>query len=521
MENNEFGMEAIISNGLGFSDSLFNTKKTNFDGDFDSMSLEIASTENLVNFAETYNQLDAYNADQKIRMLKKLHVHTRNVPGKYGKSVENFIIEQSLEEVATKGATNGDTSGANPAKLPKDQINKQRNGFLSVLWDKLVKLFMKIKEWIIEKIKWIKSKFVKKSSSLINEASSLNNSIWDDVDKYMPQSANKSDVGAVHIKKNTVEYFANSVRGLEKVGTILEAQAKDVCDKGNQIGKEGNADGLIRSINGAYEILKKFAPDFDLPKIQGSSKNSVAEFNKLYKNCVANLKYEHDPKLYCKLFTGEECTPLGKLTKKQQIKAIYGTDNPREILVILTDAEGPLSDIESTLNDLDKRIKAADSKFKGYLQHKDRNIMNKDDSFNARSENGNENDDVVYQWATTTTITFKLAIAITSIAMKIVTNMNDNLKTELGIIDSAIKARTSGNVFTRKKNAQNILKENGYADHSHDYDYLPQRNKALDKADAAKAKADDKAKAKAAKDEFKKQYPSAIDKFASKFKKNK
>ena len=147
--------------------------------------------------------------------------------------------------------------------------------------------------------------------------------------------------------------------------------------------------------------------------------------------------------------------------------------------------------------------------------------MNKDDSFNARSENGNENDDVVYQWATTTTITFKLAIAITSIAMKIVTNMNDNLKTELGIIDSAIKARTSGNVFTRKKNAQNILKENGYDDHSHDYDYLPKRNKALDKADAAKAKADDKAKAKAAKDEFKKQYPSAIDKFANKFKKNK
>ena len=520
MENNEFGMEAIISNGLGFSDSLFNTKKTNFDGDFDSMSLEIASTENLVNFAETYNQLDAYNADQKIRMLKKLHVHTNNVPGSYGKSVEKFIVEQSLEEAATKEAA-GETSGANPAKLPNGAIGKQRNGFLSKLWDTLVGLFRKIKTWIIEKINWIKSKFVKKSSSLINDASSLNNSIWDDVDKYMPQSANKSDDGAVHIKKNTVEFFANSVRGLEKVGTILEAQAKDVCDKGNQIGKEGNADGLVRSINGAYEVLKKFAPDFDLPKIQGSSKNSVAEFNKLYKNCVANLKYEHDPSLYCKLFTGEECTPLGKLSKKQQIKAIYGTDNPRDILVILREAEGPLSDIESTLNDLDKRINTADSKFKGYLQHKDRNIMNKDGSFNARTENGNENDDVVYQWATTTTITFKLAIAITSIAMKIVTNMNTNLKTEIGIIDSAIAARTSGNIFTRKKNAQNVLKENGYDDHSHDYDYLPQRLKAGNKADAAKAKADDKAKAKAAKDEFKKNYPSAMDKLADKFKKNK
>lgn len=503
MENNEFGMEAIISNGLGFSDSLFNTKKTNFDGDFDSMSLEIASTENLVNFAETYNQLDAYNADQKIRMLKKLHVHTNNVPGNYGKSVEKFIVEQSLEEAATKEAA-GETSGANPAKLPNGAIGKQRNGFLSKLWDTLVGLFRKIKTWIIGKINWIKSKFVKKSSSLINDASSLNNSIWDDVDKYMPQSANKSDVGAVHIKKNTVEFFANSVRGLEKVGTILEAQAKDVCDKGNQIGKEGNADGLVRSINGAYEVLKKFAPDFDLPRIQGSSKNSVAEFNKLYKNCVANLKYEHDPSLYCKLFTGEECTPLGKLSKKQQIKAIYGTDNPRDILVILREAEGPLSDIESTLNDLDEHINTADSKFEGYLQHKDRNIMNKDGSFNARTENGNENDDVVYQWATTTTITFKLAIAITSIAMKIVTNMNTNLKTEIGIIDSAIAARTSGNIFTRKKNAQNVLKENGYDDHSHDYDYLPQRNKLNNKINAEIAKEENKAMTKAAKNDFKK-----------------
>ena len=503
MENNEFGMEAIISNGLGFSDSLFNTKKTNFDGDFDSMSLEIASTENLVNFAETYNQLDAYNADQKIRMLKKLHVHTRNVPGSYGKSVENFIIEQSLEEAATKEAA-GETSGANPAKLPNGAIGKQRNNFLSILWDKLVRTFIKIKEWIVEKIRLIRSKFVKKSSSLRNEASSINNSIWDDVDKYMPQSANKSEEGEVHIKKNTVEFFANSVSGLEKVGTILESQAKDVCDKGDQLGKEGNTDGLIRSINGAYEILKKFAPDFELPRIQGSSKNSIAEFNKLYKNCVANLKYEHDPKLYCKLFTGEECTPAGKLTKKQQIKAIYGTDDPRGILDIIQNVEGPLSDIENTLHNLDKRVNDADSKFKGYLQHKDRNIMNKDGSFNARSEDGNANDDVVYQWATTTTITFKLAIAITSIAMKIVTNMNNNLKTELGIIDSAIKARISGNIFTRKKNAQNILKENGYDEHSHDLDYAPQMTKLYDKRNAEIAKEKNKAMAKAAKDEFKK-----------------
>ena len=65
------------------------------------------------------------------------------------------------------------------------------------------------------------------------------------------------------------------------------------------------------------------------------------------------------------------------------------------------------------------------------------------------------------------------------------------------------------------------MKENGYDDHSHDYDYLPQRLKAGNKADAAKAKADDKAKAKAAKDEFKKNYPSAMDKLADKFKKNK
>ena len=164
INNNEFGIESIINDGLGFSDSLFAVKKSNFDGDFDSLRLELGSTENLANFAETYSQLDVYNADQKIRMLKKLYIHTKNVPGKYGESIEKFIIEQSIEEASTKEA-NGESSGANPAKLPKEEIKKGHSEFFTKIWETLKKIFNKIVTWFREKLQWLADKIGKRPNT--------------------------------------------------------------------------------------------------------------------------------------------------------------------------------------------------------------------------------------------------------------------------------------------------------------------------------------------------------------------
>lgn len=481
MENNEFGMEAIISNGLGFSDSLFNTKKTNFDGDFDSMSLEIASTENLVNFAETYNQLDAYNADQKIRMLKKLHVHTRNVPGKYGKSVENFIIEQSLEEAATKEA-DGETSGANPAKLPKDQISKQRDGFLSKVWEIIKQLFKKMVDWIREKIDWIRSKFSKSdnSAALAQLTPSESKDIWDSLGEISgTYSTDKGDANNSKIKINeqSVQYFSKATKQLEYVGNILRSQSSDLEKYNNKLQTGNNSyDGFIRSINGVYNILKTMMPNTShVPNpIKTVSKESLATFNKEFKNCLTELSWKHDPDAYAKVFTGNTCVKVTK-DKHAMYKDIYGTDNISAIDKIISSVSEGLSEINTTLNNVEKSVDESDRKFQDYLKHKDRNFMNNSGELTTReTTNDSGNELVVYQWASITMTTFKMMNNIIKIAINVVSIMSNTNKEVRAAFNSYVSKRVK---FGGKKDSNKFADENGFT-----------TNKNLDKDEKAAGK---------------------------------
>ena len=481
MENNEFGMEAIISNGLGFSDSLFNTKKTNFDGDFDSMSLEIASTENLVNFAETYNQLDAYNADQKIRMLKKLHVHTRNVPGKYGKSVENFIIEQSLEEAATKEA-DGETSGANPAKLPNEEIEKQRDGFLSKVWEIIKRLFEKMVKWIREKIDWIRSKFSKSDNSavLAQLTPSDSKDIWDSLGEISgTYSTDKGDANNSKIKINeqSVQYFSKAIKQLEYVGNILRSQSSDL-EKYNNILQTGNNsyDGFIRSINGVYNILKTMMPNTNhVPNpIKTVSKESLATFNKEFKNCLTELSWEHDPDAYAKVFTGNTCVKVTK-DKHAMYKDIYGTDNISAIDKIISSVSEGLSEINTTLNNVKKSVDESDKKFQDYLKHKDRKFMNNSGELTTReTTNDSGNELIAYQWASITMTTFKMMNNIIKIAIKVVSIMSNTNKEVRAAFNSYVSKRVK---FGGKKDSNKFADENGFT-----------TNKNLDKDEKAAGK---------------------------------
>ena len=482
MENNEFGMEAIISNGLGFSDSLFNTKKTNFDGDFDSMSLEIASTENLVNFAETYNQLEAYNADQKIKMLKKLHVHTRNVPGKYGKSVENFIIEQSLEEVATKGATNGDTSGVNPAKLPNEEIEKQRDGFLSKVWEIIKNLFEKMVDWIRKKIDWIRSKFSKSdnSAALAQLTPSESKDIWDSLGEISGTYAtDKGDANNSKIKINeqSVQYFSKATKQLEYVGNILRSQSSDLEKYNNTLQTGNNSyDGFIRSINGVYNILKTMMPNTShVPNpIKTVSKESLATFNKEFKNCLTELSWEHDPDAYAKVFTGNTCVKVTK-DKHAMYKDIYGTDNISAIDKIISSVSEGLSEINTTLNNVEKSVNESDRKFQDYLKHKDRKFMNNSGELTTReTTNDSGNELIAYQWASITMTTFKMMNNIIKIAIKVVSIMSNTNKEVRAAFNSYVSKRVK---IGGKKVGNTFADENGFT-----------TNKKLDKDEKAAGK---------------------------------
>lgn len=466
MENNEFGMEAIISNGLGFSDSLFNTKKTNFDGDFDSMSLEIGSTENLANFAETYNQLDAYNADQKIRMLKKLHIHTKNVPGSYGKSVESFIIEQSLEEAATKEAA-GEKSGANPAKLPNGKIGEQRTGFLAKVWTVIKQLFEKMVKWIREKIDWIRSKFSKSdnSTALAQLTPADSKDIWDSLaETSSTYAADKGDANNSKIKINeqSVQYFSKATKQLERVGNILRSQSSDLEKYNNKIQSGSQSyDGFIRSITEVYNVLKTMMPNTShVPNpIKTVTKESLATFNKEFKNCLSELSWEHDPDAYAKIFTGNSCVKVTK-DKHAMYKDIYGTDNISAIDKIISAVSEGLSDIDTTLSNVERSVAESDKKFQDYLKHSDRKLMNNSGELTTRETTNDSGDElVVYQWASITMTTFKMMNNIIKIAIKVVSIMSNTNKDVRAAFNAYVSKRVK---FGGKKAGNKFADENGF-----------------------------------------------------------
>lgn len=476
MENNEFGMEAIISNGLGFSDSLFNTKKTNFDGDFDSMSLEIASTENLVNFAETYNQLDAYNADQKIRMLKKLHIHTNNVPGSYGKSVENFIIEQSLEEVATKEAA-GETSGANPAKLPNGAIGKQRDGFIAKVWQTLKDLFFKIVDWFKKKLQWIADKIGKRptTSESVQALSTCTSEeakdIWDALlENDIDASTKSSEHGKVIcISANAINKFSSNVEKFDMVGHRLIACAQTVEKQGGYLAADKDSNlsynDIVANVNGIKSQLSEFIPGGkQVPEtIQKLTKDEITKFNRQFKECLSYLQWDHDPEGYTKLFTG-----MNLIAKKaggnaaSVAAAQYGTTNPAELRKLIPSLTESLKTIDTTLDKLKRDVDVADKAFNRYISHKDRGITdNKGNLKEYKGEDKNHADTViVYQFATTTMTCFKMLNKLIEVAIKVHEKMNNELVKLTNVLDKAAEAKKEHKWFQFKKKDRDAKKAN-------------------------------------------------------------
>ena len=476
MESNEFGMEAIISNGLCFSYSLFNTKKTKFDGDFDSMSLEIASTENLINFAETYNQLDAYNADQKIRMLKKLHVHTRNVPGKYGKSVENFIIEQSLEEAATKEAT-GEKSGANPAKLPNGTIGKQRDGFIAKVWETLKTLFFKIVDWFKRKLQWIADKIGKRptTSESVQALSTCTSEeakdIWDTLlENDIDASTKSSEQGKVIcISANSINKFAANVEKFDMVGRRLIACAQTVEKQGGYLAakKESNLsyNDIIANVNGIKSQLAEFIPGGkQVPEIiQKLTKEEITKFNRQFKECLSYLQWDHDPEGYAKLFTGANLISKKAGGNAASVAAAqYGTTNPAELRKLIPSLTESLKAIDSTLTKLQHDVTEADKAFNRYISHKDRNIT--DNNGNLKEYKGGDenyaNAIIVYQFATTTMTCFKMLNKLIQVAVTVYKKMDDELVKLTNVLDKAAKAKKERKWFQFKKKDRDAKKVN-------------------------------------------------------------
>lgn len=501
METNEFGMEAIINSGMGFTDSSFYTKKSNFDGDFDSLSLEVGSTENLINFAETYNQLDAYNADQKIRMLRKLQIHTNNVPGKFGASVENFIIEQSLEADAEKAAA-GENPGAKPtASNPK--VGEQRTNFLKTIWEKIKAFFLKIVNWFREKIKSIVEKIGKRPNTqesiqaLTTCTNEESKDIWETImSTDVDASAKSSDAGKVIcISPDAINTFAKTTEKFSAVGKLLITCSEQVSKQGGYIAKNGDShvayNDLVRAINNIHSTIVSVIPGAkQVPAtIQDLSKEKISQFNREFKECVSYLKWDHDPEGYAKLFTGKELVSKKAGSDAKSIAAAqYGTTNPSELRKNIPSMTESLKTIESVLNTLSADVKNADAKFQSYLKDKDRGILNKNGELNEY--NGDNKDAIiVYQFATTTMVCFRLLTNLVKIATDVCTKMTSELTSLTNCLDSAAAAKKAGKWYQFAKRlrggkaSNDELKSKGLD--TENEEFYDKTNKVMDGANKA------------------------------------
>ena len=489
MINNEFGIEAIVNDGLGFSDSLFNTKKSNFDGDFDSLCLEIGSTENLANFAETYRDLDAYNADQKIKMLKKLHIHTRNVPGKYGKSIENFLIEQSLEGAATEEA-NGKSSGANPSKLPGKEIQNEHKSFFAKIWETMKRIFEKIVSWFREKLQWLADKIGKKpnTSESIQILSSCTNEeakdIWDELlDHDMDASQKSTDQGKVIcISPQAINTFADTVASFNGVGQDLIKCAETVEKQGGYLASNSESglsyNNIISVVADIRKKLSIYIPGGkQIPEtISNVDKTSIEKFNRQFKESLSYLEWKHDPEGYTRIFTKTDLIAKKAGSNASSIAAAqYGTTNPAQLRKLIPSMTEQLATIEKTLRQLEKEVNIADTNFKKYFSAKDRNIMDNNGNlkeYNANSDSSANKEKtlsaiIVYQFASTTITCFKMVNKLIQIALGIYKQIHEEITKLTDVLDRAAKAKKNRKWFQFKKKdrdakeANDTLKEAG------------------------------------------------------------
>ena len=161
---NEFSMETLYENGLGLSNRIKQTsQELYFDGDLDSISLDIASTENYIHFSDMYKKLEEKNADDKIKMLNKLSIRYGRGGSQGAMSIEAYLQEQSIE--AEENKIEGGTAGKDVSKFKKF-LNWLKTGILKIV-EFIKNIFVFIGTKIRNFITFVKNK-IKKTDGIAN-----------------------------------------------------------------------------------------------------------------------------------------------------------------------------------------------------------------------------------------------------------------------------------------------------------------------------------------------------------------
>ena len=369
---------SIYMKEMGYSNKSVKSysKEDLYDGDSDALICDIQSTENMLEFAETYNTLRSMNASAKIKMCKKLRNITRGYT-RYQDSIESYLSHEiSMEEAQEQENPNNDSKVENK---PTDASNGEQNtekkmAWYKRIWEAIKRIINNIVMWIKKKIAKFCAWFYNKYCKGIPELEEImgNPQKRAEAEKEFEKFSyeNQSEDGIIELTPNIGENINKKLDEYKTICTKFALAVGEVVNKNNLSDEILNHFFQVCYAQGS--ILK-----INIPKYNGNVKQYITELKAVEKD----IKYDHDPKHYVLNIASAKL-----LQKETTISESLGTNSISETNKILNSITNSLGrGFEKRINEIQNILDNADKSFEKYMS-KTYEIIKKGDENEMKNE---------------------------------------------------------------------------------------------------------------------------------------
>lgn len=431
-------MEDLMFLGTGLYKSTENqVSEESKETDPDVLAQEKAEAEVACEYLHTFENLSQMNADAKIRVLNRIKANYSIIrDDKSIESLNSFIEMQSLEAGAAAEATGGENkSKGNKAKIDQSKLGEAKQSFFRKAWETIKRAFIKIFEWIKEKIEafvgWIRGLFAKNDPDKVydgmtaEEISSLESAL----EKFEFENQSEEDAnGFIPLNEQVGKTFSNKTSLFVAICNQFSAIVTECMSTGYK------PEGMTSYINKMIDTLRQnFHGVGDLPKIENANPEQIKKFNREVRTAAQHLTWDHDPVGYCKFFCG---TTFQKPKGKKLTPAdLYGTNNLVKMMRVAKAVSNELDGAKRNLTTAFTKVKKSADEFSNYLSSNklaSGNLNN--DSFTINEQGNNVADgskvdaEANYAFITSVQAMFniicKLESIITTICSKMMNHCN-------------------------------------------------------------------------------------------------
>lgn len=363
-------MEDLMFLGTGLYKSIENqVSEEPKETDPDVLAQEKAEAEVACEYLHTFENLSQMNADAKIRVLNRIKANYSIIrDDKSIESLNSFIEMQSLEAGAAAEATGGENkSKGNKAKVDQSKLGEAKQSFFRKAWETIKRAFIKIFEWIKEKIEafvgWIRGLFAKNDPDKVydgmtaEEISSLESAL----EKFEFENQSEEDAnGFIPLNEQVGKTFSNKTSLFVAICNQFSAIVTECMSTGYK------PEGMTSYINKMIDTLRQnFHGVGDLPKIENANSEQIKKFNREVRTAAQHLTWTHDPVGYCKFFCG---TTFQKPKGKKLTPAdLYGTNNLVKMMRVAKAVSNELDGAKRNLTTAFTKVKKSADEFSNYL----------------------------------------------------------------------------------------------------------------------------------------------------------